>query len=207
MGKILDILHARGVHDYFPFVPRPPARFVNAQGVEVHGVLAEFDTPAAVYHAAIRVRDAGFVRWDVHSPFPIHGIEEAMGFGKTKLPIVVACGAFTGTFLAWLMQYWMSAVDYPLVVQGKPPEAWEPMVPIMFEISVLLAAFTALLTMLAMNGLPRFYHPLFKKDRFLRMSQDRFGIAIDAADPKFEPARVREILAGAGATHIELVEI
>jgi hypothetical protein len=153
------------------------------------------------------VRDAGFTKWDVHSPFPIHGIEDAMGFGKTKLPVIVACGAFTGTFLAWLMQYWMSAVDYPLVVQGKPPGAWEAFVPIIFEISVLLAAFTTLFTMLAMNGLPRFYHPLFKKDRFLCMSQDTFGIAIDAADPRFDPASVRALLADAGAKHIELVEI
>lgn len=195
------------IYDYFPFIPRPAAKFVTEQGVEVHGVLAEFDTPAAVYHAAEVVRDAGFEKWDVHSPFPIHGMEDAMGMGKTKLPIIVACGAFTGTFLAWLMQYWMSAVDYPLVVQGKPPGAWEAFVPIIFEISVLLAAFTTLFTMLAMNGLPRFYHPLFKKDRFLRMSQDKFGIAIEAADPRFDPAQVRKLLADAGATHIELVEI
>ncbi len=195
------------VYDYFPFLPRPAARFVTEKGIEVHGVLAEFDTPAEVYHAAEVVRDAGFTKWDVHSPFPIHGMEDAMGVGKTKLPIIVAAGAFTGTFLAWLMQYWMSAVDYPLVVQGKPPGAWEAFVPIMFEISVLLAAFTTLFTMLAMNGLPRFYHPLFKKDRFLRMSQDKFGIAIEAADPRFDPAQVRKLLADAGAKHIELVEI
>jgi hypothetical protein len=195
------------IYDYFPFIQRPPARFVNDQGIEVHGVLAEFDTPAAVYQAAEKVRDAGFTKWDVHAPFPIHGIEDAMGVGKTKLPIIIAIGAFTGTSLAWLMQWWMTAVDYPLVVQGKPYDAWEPFVPILFELSVLLAAFTTLFTMLAMNGLPRFYHPLFKNDRFLRMSQDRFGIAIEAADPKFDPAVVRTLLTGAGAKHIELVEI
>jgi hypothetical protein len=207
MGAILDILHKRGVHEYFPFVPRPPAKFVSERGIEVHGVLATFETPSAVYHAAETVRDAGFQRWDVHAPFPVHGIEDAMGVKKTKLPIIVAIGAFTGTTLAWLMQWWMSAVDYPLVVQGKPYGAWEPFVPILFELSVLLAAFTALFSMLALNGLPRFYHPLFRKDSFLRVSQDRFAISIEATDPKFDPTRVRELLAKAGATNIELVEI
>jgi hypothetical protein len=195
------------MYDYFPFIPRPPAKFVTEQGVEVYGVMAEFATPAAVYRAAEKVRDAGFRKWDVYAPFPIHGIEDAMGFSRTKLPILVACGAFTGTFLAWLMQWWMTSVDYPLVVQGKPYSAWEPFVPIMFEISVLLAAFTSLLAMLAMNGLPMFYHPLFKKERFLRVSQDRFAIAIEAADPRFDPSQARKLLADAGATAIELVEV
>jgi hypothetical protein len=195
------------IYDYFPFLPRPAAKFVTEKGIEVYGVMAEFDTPAGVFHAAERVRDAGFRKWDVYSPFPIHGIEDAMGFARTKLPILVACGAFTGTFLAWLMQWWMTSKDYPLVVQGKPYSAWEPFVPIIFEISVLLAAFTSLLGMLALNGLPMFYHPLFKKDRFLRVSQDRFAIAIEAADPRFDPAATRKLLADAGARAIELVEI
>jgi hypothetical protein len=180
MGFILDLLHKKGAHDYFPFIPRPPARFITEAGAEVHGVLAEFETPAQVYSAAEKIRDAGYSRWDVYSPFPIHGIEDAMGMKRTILPLIVAVGAFTGTSLAYLMQWWMSARDYPLVVQGKPPWSWEPFTPIVFELSVLLAAFTTLGAMLALNGLPRFNHPLFKKDRFLRMSQDRFGIAIEA---------------------------
>src|SRR5205823_3068935 len=134
------------------------------------------------------------------------GIEDAMGVPATKLPLVVACGAFTGTGLALLMQWWMTAVDYPLVVQGKPYDAWEPFVPIVFEISVLLASFSALIAMLAMNGLPRWYHPLFKKDRFLRISQDRFAIAIEAADPRFDPQTTRKLLVDSGARAIELVE-
>jgi len=204
---VLQMLQGKGVHDYFPFVPRPPAKFVNEKGIEVHGVVAYFDTAPDIYHAAEAVREAGYTRWDVHTPFPVHGMEDAMGMKKTKLPIIVACGAFTGTFLAWLMQYWMSAVDYPLVVHGKPPGAWEAFVPIMFEISVLLAAFTTLFTMLALNGLPRFYHPLFKKESFLRVSQDRFAVVIEAADPRFDPGHVRKVLADAGSRQIELVEI
>jgi hypothetical protein len=194
------------IYDYFPFIPRPAPKFVTEAGDEVHGVLAEYHTPAEVYHAAELVRDAGYSQWDVYAPFPIHGIEDAMGAGRTKLPLLVACGAFTGTGLALLMQWWMTHVDYPLVVHGKPTDAWEPFVPIVFEISVLLAAFTALISMLAMNGLPRWYHPLFKKDRFLRVSQDRFAIAIEASDPRFDPAATRKLLVDSGARAIELVE-
>jgi hypothetical protein len=194
------------IYDYFPFIPRPAPKYVTEAGDEVYGVLAEYLTPAEVYHAAEQVRDAGYRKWDVYAPFPIHGIEDAMGAERTKLPLLVACGAFTGTGLALLMQWWMTAVNYPLVVQGKPYDAWEPFVPIMFEISVLLAAFTTLIAMLALNGLPRWYHPLFKKDRFLRVSQDRFVIAIEAADPRFDPQATRKLLSDSGAKTIELVE-
>lgn len=193
-------------YDYFPFLKRPAPKFVTESGAEVYGVMAEFHTPAAVYHAAEKVRDAGYSKWDVYSPFPIHGIEGAMGMKRTILPVIVAFGAFSGTGLAYLMQWWMSAVDYPLVVQGKPPWAWEPFTPIVFELSVLLASFTALGAMLALNGLPRWHHPLFQKDRFLRCSQDRFCIAIEAADGKFEPGATRKLLEAAGAKAIELVE-
>jgi hypothetical protein len=202
----MSIFTRVGAHNYLPFFfKRPAARFVTEAGKEVHGILAEFHTPGAVYHAAEKVRDAGFTSWDVYSPFPIHGIEDAMGAKRTILPIIVAVGAFTGTGLAYLMQWWMSA-NYPLPVQGKPPTAWEPYVPILFELSVLLAAFTALFSMLMLNGLPRWHHPLFAKDRFLRISQDRFAIAIEAVDPKFDPHAVRKLLESAGAKAVELVE-
>jgi hypothetical protein len=194
------------LHDYFPFLKRPPAKYVTEAGHEVYGVLAEFHTPAAVYQAAERVRDAGYSKWDVYTPFPIHGIEDAMGSPRTILPVLVAAAAFTGAFLAWLMQWWMSFWNYPLVVQGKPPWAWEPFTPIVFELGVLFSAFAALLSMLALNGLPRYYHPLLKKDRFLRVSQDRFAIAIEAADARFDPQATRRLLEGAGAKAIELVE-
>jgi hypothetical protein len=118
--------------------------YETEKGEVGHGVLAEFESVAGVYHAAERVRDAGYTRWDVHSPFPIHGIEDAMGIRRTRLPLIVAVVGFTGAFLGWLMQYWMNAVDYELVVQGKPYGAWEPFVPIIFEVGVLSAVATAL---------------------------------------------------------------
>lgn len=192
-------------YDYFPFLKRPPAKYVTPEGAEVYGVLAIYDTPYAVYHAAEKVRDAGFDRWDVHAPFPIHGIEDAMGMRRTRLPIMVGALAFTGTALAYLMQWWMS-MDYPLLVQGKPPDAWQPYVPILFELSVLLGSFTAIFAMLSINGLPRFYHPLFKKDSFLRITQDKFAISIEANDPRFDPVATKQLLESTGATTIELVE-
>lgn len=192
-------------HDYFPFLPPPAARFVTEAGKPVHGVLAQFDDVRAVYRAAERVRGAGYSKWDVHSPFPIHGIEAAMGMKRTILPVLVAIGAFTGIGAALAMQYWMN-LDYEIVVQGKPYNAWEPFMPITFELGVLFSAFAALLSMLALNGLPRFHHPLFVHERFLRSSQDRFFIVVEATDPKFDPGRTRTLLEGAGATAIELVE-
>lgn len=196
----------RLLSNYCPLITRPAPRFVTESGAEVHGILAEYDTPAAVYHAAERIRDAGYQNWDVHAPFPIHGIDEAMGIKRTRLPLVMASVAFSGVGAALLMQFWMNYWDYPLVVQGKSLNAWEPFVPVTFEIGVLSAAFAAILSMLMMNGLPRWNHPLFKHERFLRCSDDRFFICIESEDPKFDPEGVRTLLQDTGATHIELVE-
>ena len=194
------------VADYIPGFPKPAPRFVTEDGRRVYGLVAEFDTPVDVYHAAEKVRDAGYRRWDVYSPFPIHGIDDAMGIKKTKLPVFVMGAAFTGVFLGWLMQYWMSAVDYNMVVQGKPYGAWEPFVPIMFEIGVLASAFTAIGSMLALNGLPRWNHPLFSSERFLRISDDRFMICVEADDPAFDPDETRALLERNGGREIALIE-
>jgi hypothetical protein len=192
--------------DYLPFVAPRPARFKTEEGAAVYGVMGEFEKTPEVYRAAELVRDAGYTRWDVYAPFPIHGIDEAMGMKRTRLPLIVAAGGFTGVGLAWLMQWWMTAVDYRLVVQGKNYGDWEPWVPIMFELGVLLAAFSSLFGMLALNGLPRFNHPLLAKKSFLRVTDDRFVIAIEATDPKFDPIRCRDLLREVGASSVELVE-
>jgi len=194
------------ISDYIPFItPRAP-RFVTESGTAVYGIVAEFATPASVYHAAEKMRDSGFAKWDVYSPYPMHGLDEAMGVKRTILPVLVATGAFTGVGLAYLMQWWMSAVDFQIVVQGKPYGAWEPFVPITFEMGVLFAAFTSLFGMLALNGLPRFNHPLFRSERFLRVSDDRYMIAVEADDPKFDPEQTRAFLESLGGTDIELIE-
>lgn len=192
-------------HDYLPFLKPPPARFVTEAGEEVYGMMAEFDTAPTVYHAAEKVRDAGYAQWDVYAPFPVHGLDEAMGVKRTVLPIFVAAAAFTGIGCGLAMQYWMN-FDYPLVVQGKPYGAWEPLIPVTFELGVLFSAFAAIISMLALNGLPRFNHPLFKKERFLKVSDDRFVIVVESRDPKFDPQSTRKLLESAGGKNIDLVE-
>lgn len=202
------------VTDYFPFLApflpkalRPKApKFVTESGAPLAGVVAQFDEVGAVYRAAEVIRDAGYTKWDVHTPFPIHGIEDAMGIKRTKLPLVVAVAGLTAAALGYLMQWWMSGVDYPLVVQGKPYGAWEAFIPITFEFGVLGTAFTALFGMFLLNGLPRYSHPLMKLDRFLRASDDRFFIYIESDDGAFDPDETRALLEEIGATHIELVE-
>lgn len=179
--------------------------YVTEQGREIYGLLAEFATPADTYQAAEKVRDAGYSDWDVYSPFPIHGIDEAMGIRRTVLPVVVALIGFSGAGLGYLMQWYMNN-DYNMVVQGKPYLAWEPWIPIVFELGILFSAFTALLGMLAFNKLPRWHHPLMCKESFLRTSDDRFMIAIEAKDSEFDPEKTRSLLQGAGARKIELVE-
>jgi hypothetical protein len=193
--------------DYFPmFVRKPAPRFVSETGNRVYGIVAEFSETPRVYHAAEMIRDAGYTRWDVHSPFPVHGMEKAMGIKSTKLPLIAMGAAVTGVLFAMLLQWGTSAYLYPMVVQGKPYGAWEPFMPIIFELGVLFTAFACLLGMMALNGLPRFHHPLFGHDRFYRVSNDRFMIAIEADDPSFDPKKTRALLEKAGGTDITIIE-
>lgn len=178
----------------------------GAPGGGVWGLMAEFPDVASVYHAAEKVRDAGYTKWDTYAPFPIHNMDEAMGLPRSKVAWVMGTAAATGLACAIAMQWWMSGTDYPIVTAGKPYVAWEQFMPVMFELSVLFSAFGALLGMLALNKLPMWYHPLLKKEKFLRVSDDKFFIAIEAADPKFDPERTRQLLAGAGASSVEVVE-
>ena len=172
----------------------------------MYGVLAEFEDVTAVHGAAKRVRDEGYTKWDVHSPFPIHGMDEAMGLGKPRVPFFMGMGALLGVGGALLMQWWMNAVDYAILNAGKPMFAWEQATPITFELGVLLSAFGCLGGMLLLNKLPMPYHPLLRKDNFLRASDDKFFIAIETTDPKFSDDDTRAFLEGLGGYNIETVE-
>lgn len=195
------------VADYLPLVPKPRPKFVTENGKRVHGLVAEYESAPAVFHAAEQIRDAGYKKWDVHAPFPIHGIEHAMGIKKTILPYIVFQVALGGAFFGWAMQYWMTAVDYTgFTVQGKPYGAWEPFTMIIFELGVLHAAFAALIGMLMLNGLPRWNHPLFSSDRFLGTSQGRFVIGIEATDKSFDPEATKALLEQSGGRMIEIIE-
>lgn len=172
--------------------------------MKLHGIVVEYDNVDDLVEACETVRDAGYTKWDAHTPFPVHGIDDAMGIKSTLLPWLVLGGGLTGLALATGMQYWMNAVDYPYIVSGKPFFSLPACVPIMFELTVLLSALTAFFGLLALNMLPEFYHPLFRNKRFAKATDDRFFIAIDAADPLFSDDKTRALLAGgAGANGLE----
>lgn len=205
MSMMSDLMKAAA--DYFPMLMRKGTpRFVTESGKPVYGIVAEFDETPKVFKAAKKVRDAGYSKWDVHSPFPIHDMEEAMGIKTTKLPLMAGAAALTGVTVAVLLQWGTSYFLYPTVVQGKPFEAWQPFVPIIFELGVLFTAFMCIFGMLALNGLPRWHHPLFTHDRFARVGNDRFFIAIEATDPSFDPLKTKQLLEEAGGANIALVE-
>lgn len=175
-------------------------------GAKVWGVMAEFETPAALTRACEAVRDAGYRRWDAYTPFPVHGLDEAMGLKPSRVSFIVGLGALAGVATALGLQFWTSTFDYPLVVAGKPFDAWEPFTPVTFELGVLFASFGAIVGMLALNALPQWWHPLFFKSRFWKVSDDRFAVVIEARDPKFDAAGVRRLLESVGGTHIDTVE-
>ena len=170
------------------------------------GVLAEFASPADVYHAAEKVRDAGYKKWDVYSPFPIHGIETAMGIPDSNLGWISFFGACTGVFGGFGLQFWIHRFAYPLLIGGKPPIAYPAYVPVTFEPGILLTAFSTILGMLVLNGLPRFYHAVFRSENFKKATDDGFFIGIEAKDPKFSVESVRTLLESAGGKNIEVLE-
>jgi len=169
----------------------------------LYGLLTEFESPSLLMQAVEKVRDAGFKKWDVHTPFPVHGMDDAMGIRGTQLPFLVLGGGLTGLVLATLMQWWMNAVDYKFMISGKPLFGLPANVPVMFELTVLFSAFAAFFGMWILNDLPKWYHPLFTNRRFRRATQDRFYIVIEAADPGFELGRTRDFLASLGGSVVE----
>lgn len=160
----------------------------------LHGVLAEYNTPGEILEAARVVRDAGYTKWDTYTPFPVHGIDAAMGIKMTRLPWIVLCAALTGLATAILLQWWTNVIDYPFVISGKPMWSIPANVPVMFELTVLFSAFAALGGMLVLNNLPLPSHPLDLKERFAKATDDKFFLLITAADPVFDDKDTRELL-------------
>ncbi len=177
----------------------------NMEKGALYGLMVEFSDVPDLVKAVEKCRDQGFKNWDVHTPFPVHGMDSAMGIKGTKLPFLILAGGATGLGLATLMQWWMNAVDYPFIISGKPLFGIPANIPIMFELTVLLSAFAAFFGMWGLNGLPRLYHPLFTNYRFRRATQDRFFIVVEAKDPKFELEKTREFLASLGGNVVEEV--
>jgi len=169
-------------------------------------MLAEYATPGEVLHAAEKVRDAGFTRWDVHTPFPVHGMDKAMGLQDSRLGWIVAAAALTGFAAAVSLITYANVIAYPFVVGGKPPLSIPAYAPVVFELTVLFSAFGAVFGMLGMNKLPRHHHPVFESDRFRAATDDRFFLSVECADPKYDEQRTRALLAETHAAHIEIVE-
>jgi hypothetical protein len=172
----------------------------------IYGLLVEFETAEQLIAAAERVRDAGYRRWDCHSPLPLHGMDDAMGIKGTRLSVLVLGGGLTGLGLALLMQWWMNAENYPIVIAGKPLFSLPANIPIVFELTVLLSAITAVLAMLVLNRLPEWSHPLLRHPRFHRATIDRFYLVIEARDPQFDLADTRSFLDSLDGSPVEAVE-
>jgi hypothetical protein len=171
-----------------------------------HGLLAAFETPGAIMAAAEKVRDAGYRRWDVHTPFPVHGMDHAMGLRRSKVPRFTLVGGLTGFTTGMLMIWWMGGVDYPLIVGGKP--LFSPLFafPPSYELTILLASFGSIIGMFVLNRLAMHYHPVIKHGQANRVTSDRFFVVIDARDPEFHPTKTREFLLATGATEVSELE-
>ncbi|MGD8453875.1 MAG: DUF3341 domain-containing protein [Phycisphaerae bacterium] len=170
------------------------------------GYIVEFDDAEALLEAARRVRDAGYTRWDAHTPFPLHGLNDAMGLRPTRLPWLVLGGGLTGALVGLVLQYYTNAFDYRMLISGKPYFSLPANIPVMFEMTILFAALTAFVGMLALNDLPRWYHTLFTNARFRRVTADRFFISVEAADPRFDETQTRALLESLGGAAVETVE-
>jgi len=181
---------------------------VNKKIKRVYGYLAEFKTASQLYKGAEQVRDAGFKKWDCYSPYPLHGLDHAMGLKRSVLPFFVFFGGLIGFCTAVALAYGTQVMIYPTVVQAKPANinTIAAFFPIMFELTILLSGFTTLFGVLGLMGLPRLNHPLFASKQFAGATDDKFFIAVEVRDPNFNKEETKELLENAGGYNIELVE-
>jgi mono/diheme cytochrome c family protein len=186
-----------------PVIEAPPER----RDGELYGVIAEYDTPGELVEAARKVRDAGYTEFDCYSPFPVHGIDDAMGIRRTILPILIFCGGLTGTAGGLLLQWWCNAYNWPWNISGKPAWSIPANVPIAFEATILIAVFTSFFGMWILNKLPQVWHPFFRNERFNHVTDDAFLLGIEARDRRFDTVATPKLLADAGAIRVESVHL
>jgi hypothetical protein len=166
----------------------------TTEATPFYGLMAEFESAQALVDAAHKVRAAGYTRADAYSPFPIHGLAEALGFRERHVAPIVLGAGITGALAGYGLEYWTRVIAFPLNIGGRPLHSWVSFIPPAFETTILFAAFSAVIGMIALNGLPQPYHPVFNVPRFDRASQDAFFLAIEASDPKFDEAATRQFL-------------
>ncbi|MGH9497770.1 MAG: DUF3341 domain-containing protein [Terriglobales bacterium] len=171
----------------------------------VYGTMAEFDSPTALVAAARQTHEAGYRKIDAYSPFPIEELAEAIGFHHNHVPLVTLIGGLTGGLSGYLLQWWIATVSYPVNVGGRPYHSWPAFIVVTFEMTILFAGIFAVFGMLALNGLPMPYHPVFNVPRFAFATKDRFFLIVFASDPKYSPAETRRFLEGLGGRAISEV--
>src|SRR5215212_9286721 len=171
----------------------------------VYGLLAEFASGEDLTKAAQVVHDSGYTRIDAYSPFPIEGLAEALGFKQTRLPLIALAGGIVGGLTGYLLQWWTMVRSYPINVGGRPLHSWPAFIPVTFELTILGASLAAVLGMLALNGLPQPYHPLFNVARFALASRNRFFLCIEARDAKFDLGQTRAFLETLGPREVTAV--
>ena len=154
--------------------------------IPIHGLMAEFHAPEALLRAAERAHGEGFKRMDAYTPFPIEGLAEALGVHDRRMPLIVLLGGIAGCLGGFFLQYWLAVIDYPLNVGGRPLNSWPAFIPVTFEMTILIAALSAVFGVLALNGLPMPYHPVFNVEQFELASRNRFFLCIEADDPNFD---------------------
>ena len=173
----------------------------------IYGVMAEFPDATSLVEAARRTHAEGYRKTDAYSPFPIHELFDALDAHDRRVQLFILCGGIVGMLAGFGLCYWVSAIAYPLNVGGRPLNSWPSFIPVTFEVTILLASFTAVLSMLGLNGLPMPYHPVFNVKRFRESaSQDGFFLAIEAEDPKFDREKTRAFLQSLGPKEVNDVE-
>ena len=162
----------------------------------LYGLTAEFESPTALVQAVRQAREAGYTCMDAYTPFPVEGLPEALGFRKTKMPMLILIGGITGALSGYALQYYCAVISYPINIGGRPLNSWPSWIPVTFELTVLFASLTAVFGLLALCGLPMPYHPLFHVPRFSRATRDSFFLCIESRDPRFDRAATMDFLKG-----------
>ena len=173
---------------------------------QVYGILARFDSPEKLLLAAQKVRESGFEKFDCHTPYPMHGLDDAMGMKRSILGYIVGVGALGGAALGLLLQWFASTYSYPIVISGKPYFSWQAYMIITFVLMILGGAFAALIGMFHLNRMPTFHHPLFKSENFEKATDDAFFVSIEFKDPLFDIEDTKNFLLSIGGENIEVIE-